>query len=84
MDAVQGVVIARADNLVIYEGASAFYIADTLTGQEACMGDGVDMMFDNDGEPIQPGDVRFGKMMQDDLESCRGMYMEAYFGADLL
>ncbi len=32
-------------DLVIYEGATAFYIVHTPTGKEACMGDGVDTEF---------------------------------------
>jgi len=65
-------------DLRIYEGASAFYIEYIPTGEEACMGDGVDMYSDDSGS-IMVGTEEFYTLLSEDLEARYDEYLEAYF-----
>jgi len=67
--------MSEAAKLSWYETSSAFYIAHP-DGRVHCMGDGVDMFFDEAGEPLEGEEfyLALDKMM-DDPET-----MEAYFG----
>jgi len=65
-------------DLRIYEGATAFWIEHVPSGKECCMGDGVDMYWDEEG-PIYVGTERFYNIMAEDLRTSYSELMEAYF-----
>lgn len=69
--------------LRIYEGHTAYYIVLLETGEEACMGDGVDLFsIVEDGERVtlSPGTWLFNTTIAHDLETDPTSYSEAYFG----
>ena len=64
--------------VTVYEGSSAFYIVNLATGDEKCMGDGVDTFSTEDGESLMVGTPEFYIAMiamAEDHET-----FEAYFG----
>jgi len=60
-----------------YEGASAYYIVDELTDNEACCGDGVDMFSTEAGNAIYPGTKAFDRAMNRLVKEYETF--EAYF-----
>ena len=63
----------------VVEYLSFFAIRDTVTGQERPMGDGVDTLFDADGDSISPGNVGFCEAWAEALNAAEAETMEAYF-----
>lgn len=81
-------VIARYQDLQVYEWSSGYEIEHIPSGKTHWMSDGVDMFTkeveDDDGhgfhdEPIYPGSQAFNEAMRLDLELAYSTYMEAYF-----
>lgn len=81
-------VIARYQDLQIYEWTSGYEIEHIPSGQTHWMSDGVDMLTreveDDDGhgfhdETLSPGTEAFNRAMQQALEEGYGDYMKAYF-----
>lgn len=65
---------------VVYSGATAFYVVDTVTGQEACIGDGVDTLFDEEGYARTDLDSQaFVEDLAQDFNSNESEILEAYF-----
>lgn len=62
-----------------YEGASAYYIVDTKTNEEACMGDGVDMFYTESDRAISPGTIAFDRAMDYMFRHEQSTLGEAYF-----
>jgi hypothetical protein len=63
----------------VRETFNDFRVVDTKTGEEACMGDGVDSVAVGDDEYLSPGTVGFVEMWADDLNSNFNDTLEAYF-----
>lgn len=61
-----------------YETSSAFYIVDVISKRERCMGDGVDMFTNEDGESIDVGTPEFYAALNE-IMNDEETY-EAYFG----
>jgi hypothetical protein len=63
----------------VVEYSSHFSVRDTLTGQEASMGDGVDTLFDADGKPLTPGTPGFVEAWAEALNESEDETLAAYF-----
>lgn len=61
------------------EGVSAFYAIDTQTGNEACMGDGVDMLSRENGHSYNVGTRAFYRALNTMFHSDQDTIGEAYF-----
>ena len=68
--------------LTAYEGFGGYYITDNDTGDEMCLGDGVDMIFEETGKTLSPGTKRFHRLLAHVLETGEYDYLEAYFDSD--
>ncbi len=64
--------------MTIYEGATAFYISRGK--EERCMGDGVDMLMDENDKPFHPGTPEFNEALKSDFRAHWQDYKAAYFG----
>ncbi len=64
---------------VVIEYHSFFAIRDTQTGHERPMNDGVDAIFDADGNGISPGTPGFCQAWASALNADEGETFEAYF-----
>ena len=62
--------------LVAIEGCNGYYLKDTETGREACMGDGVDM---EAGLHAEVGTEEFLRIWQSEIDFNEAIYIEAYF-----
>ncbi|MHC4302679.1 MAG: hypothetical protein ACYS7Y_35920, partial [Planctomycetota bacterium] len=71
--------ISECQRLLVYEGATAFWIELRITGQEACMGDGVDMLYDNNDRPFDVATPQFYTAMQALIDADVNTLVEAYF-----
>ena len=70
----------KGGRLTVCEGFGAYYIIDNNTGKEACMGDGVDMLYDPETyEVYLPGNEQFHRILSELVETGEGEYIEAYF-----
>jgi hypothetical protein len=67
-----------ANDLTVYEGATAFWIA--YQGEERCMGDGTDMFYSDEKGPIRCGTPEFYELLRDMVDKDAGTLIEAYFG----
>ena len=63
----------------VNEFSSHFEVEDTISGETAQMGDGVDTLFDDDDHPISPGTEGFAEMWADVLNADESETLEAYF-----
>jgi len=63
MEATASKVLAKNGRFIVYEGSSAFYLANTETQAEVCLGDGVDWFVEN-GKQIFVGTQRFYTLVQ--------------------
>jgi len=63
----------------VIEYASFYAVRHNPTGQEHAMGDGVDTLFDDDGEALSPGTESFRKSWEEDLNRSAHETLEAYF-----
>ncbi len=66
--------------LHVYEGASAFYIVDERTGKTCGIGDGVDWLLDDNGEPLDVGTDEFYAALERMVAEDGATLREAYFG----
>jgi hypothetical protein len=64
---------------IVIEYHSFFAIRDTRTGNERLLGDGVDSLFDADGNGISPGTPGFCQAWADALNADECETFEAYF-----
>jgi hypothetical protein len=63
----------------VIEYSSFFAVRHNSTGDEHPMGDGVDTLFDEDGEALSPGTPDFVQAWEDVLNSDERSTLEAYF-----
>lgn len=63
----------------VIEYLSHFAVRDTQTGQERPLGDGVDVLFDADGNSISPGTPDFCEQWAEALNADEGETLMAYF-----
>ena len=63
----------------VVEYSSFFAVLDTQTGQEACMGDGVDTLFTQTGKTMRPGSEHFRRTWQRAMNENEPETLEAYF-----
>jgi hypothetical protein len=63
----------------VVEYSSGFAVRDTATGREAWMGDGVDTLFDEEGEALWPGTPGFVEAWEAALNADEAETWEAYF-----
>ena len=68
-------VSARDERLIVFSGCNAYYLYDTHTCREACMGDGVDVITQE-----EIGTEAFRRAWQKDANASLDVYLEAYFG----
>jgi hypothetical protein len=69
-------------DLTVYEGHTGFWIyqeSDPSPNNEHCLGDGVDMFTDENGESIMVSTPEFYALLTTDLVTNYDDYMEAYF-----
>ena len=71
--------LVKYKNIRIWNTSSDYQIEYVPTGQCHGMGDGVDMLFDEDGNPLCPDTCEFNKAMREMLESNYEILLEAYF-----
>lgn len=66
--------------VLVYEGASAFWLVDLATNREYCMGDGVDWLFDQDDHALGVGTDEFyaalAQLVEQDGEELRDAYCD--------
>jgi hypothetical protein len=63
----------------VIEYLSFFAVRDTETGQERPIGDGVDTLFDADGDSISPETPSFCEQWAEALNADQAETMAAYF-----
>ena len=63
----------------VMEYLSHFAVRDLVTGQERPMGDGVDVLFDDEGDGISPGTPGFCDLWAEVLNTDQSEVLEAYF-----
>jgi hypothetical protein len=63
----------------VIEYTSFFAVRDTQTGEERPMGDGVDVLFDADGNSISPGTEGFCEQWAEALNADQAETLAAYF-----
>ena len=63
----------------VIEYASFFAVRHNATGQEACMGDGVDTLTTPSGKAMSPGAKTFVKTWERWLNQTSDETLEAYF-----
>ncbi len=63
----------------VREVFNGFVVEDTVTGQEASLGDGVDTLFDDEGNALSPGTPGFTEYWENSLNDDWGMVLYAYF-----
>ncbi len=63
----------------VVEYMSFFAVRHNPTGEERRMGDGVDTIFTEDGEPLSPGTEGFVEQWEAVLNSSPDETLEAYF-----
>lgn len=63
----------------VKEYFSFFAVRHNPSGEERCMGDGVDSLFDSEGESLKPGTPGFVEAWEDSLNADTTSVMEAYF-----
>ena len=63
----------------VIEYLSFFAVRDTVTGKEHPMGDGVDTLFDEDGNSFSPGTPGFCERWAELLNADESETLEAYF-----
>lgn len=64
---------------VVQEHASHFSVVEVRTGKSHAMGDGVDTLFDSEGQALSPGTVGFREAWEKSLNASAGETREAYF-----
>ena len=76
--------VTQHKNLLIQEASNGFYIYKVLNfntlGDCVGMGDGVDMLFDENEEALWPGTKEFNDALKLDLRANYEIYLNAYFG----
>ena len=78
MEIIKSKVIAHYNDLQVYEGATAYYLERRSTGEEFTIGDGVDMLPNDDGSINFAGTEEFNKAVQEWLEESYDELFEAY------
>ena len=63
----------------VIEHFSFFAVRHNPSGNEHPMGDGVDALFDEDGQAMQPGSLGFIETWEATLNADQFTTMEAYF-----
>jgi hypothetical protein len=63
----------------VIEYVSHFAVRDMQTGEERPMGDGVDTLFDAEGNSISPGTLGFCEQWTEALNADEGETLAAYF-----
>jgi hypothetical protein len=64
---------------IVVEYSSFFAVRDTHTGQEHPLGDGVDTLFDAEGNALIPGTPGFCEAWAEALNADEAETLEAYF-----
>jgi hypothetical protein len=63
----------------VIEYSSFYAVRYNPTGEERCMGDGVDVIFDDDDEPVSPGSEGFVEAWEAFLNGSPYETMKAYY-----
>jgi hypothetical protein len=63
----------------VVEYSSYFAIVHIKSGEEHPLSDGVDMLFDEDGHAMSPGDPAFVSTLEECFNADVGETLEAYF-----
>ena len=63
----------------VREWFSGYDVLDTVTDESAWMSDGVDVLFDEDGESIMCGTEEFRQLWENALNEYPDETLEAYF-----
>lgn len=63
----------------VVEYSTHYTIRNNKNGVERGIGDGIDTIFDEDGEAYSPGTKEFLEKLEDSLNSNDNEVMEAYF-----
>lgn len=63
----------------VVEYTSFYAVRYNPTGEERCMGDGVDVLFDDDDKPIPPGSEGFVEAWEAFLNADTRETLQAYF-----
>jgi hypothetical protein len=67
----------------VIEYSSFFAVRHNPSGDEHPMGDGVDTLFDEEGQALQPGTPGFVQAWEDVLNADEFSTLEAYFSQHL-
>lgn len=68
----------KQNRFKVIEYSSFYAVRDTMTGNEAHMGDGVDALFNEAGKAYRPGTKAFIRRWEQALNSCPSETEEAY------
>jgi len=67
------------NTFTVIEYSSFFAVRHNETSEEQPMGDGVDTLFNEDGEPLSPGTEGFRETWENSLNNSESETLEAYF-----
>lgn len=67
------------DRFKVVEYSNGFAVVDLVTGLEHWLSDGVDVLFDEDDNPLSPGTPGFCEAWSEDLNSEPWVTMDAYW-----
>ncbi len=70
----------KSGRLTVVEGGDGFYVTANASGETRGLGDGVDMFFDQEENPIYVGTPEFYEVLRQDVERSEAIYLEACFG----